>query len=75
MRSQASAVPAFATAVCALRRLIGVDPLGLRYVKGHVYFIAYDHKRADYVPFKLNRISTVDVLADKAGRSWGSGAR
>jgi proteasome accessory factor B len=45
-----------------------VDPLGLRYVKGHIYFIAYDHKRADYVPFKLDRISTVDVLADKAGK-------
>jgi proteasome accessory factor B len=45
-----------------------VDPLGLRYVKGHIYFIAYDHKRADYVPFKLDRISTVDVLADKADK-------
>jgi proteasome accessory factor B len=45
-----------------------VDPLGLRTVKGHIYFIAYDHKRADFIPFKLDRISTIDVLADKAGQ-------
>jgi predicted DNA-binding transcriptional regulator YafY len=43
-----------------------VDPLGLRHVKGHVYFIAYDDKREDFVPFKLDRLIAVDVLADKA---------
>jgi proteasome accessory factor B len=45
-----------------------VDPLGLHYVKGHLYFIGHDDQRDKVVPFKLDRISAVVVLADQAAR-------
>ena len=43
-----------------------VDPLGLHHVKGHLYFVAHDHTRNAVRKFKLDRISTVDILPDKA---------
>lgn len=43
-----------------------VDPLGIRFIDGHVYFIAHDDTRDAPVTFKLDRISQVVLLADKA---------
>jgi proteasome accessory factor B len=43
-----------------------VDPLGLLHVKGHLYFIAHDDHRDAVRTFKLDRITAVDVLPDKA---------
>lgn len=43
-----------------------VDPLGMRFVGGHLYFIAHDDKRSAPVAFKLERISQVTLLAEKA---------
>lgn len=43
-----------------------VDPLGLLHVKGHLYFIAHDLRRAAVRTFKLDRIRVVEVLAEKA---------
>jgi predicted DNA-binding transcriptional regulator YafY len=43
-----------------------VDPLGLRFVKGHLYFVAYDAGRARAVTYKLDRMSAVETLRDKA---------
>jgi predicted DNA-binding transcriptional regulator YafY len=43
-----------------------VDPLGMRFVGGHLYFIAHDDKRSAPVAFKLDRISQVTLLAEKA---------
>jgi predicted DNA-binding transcriptional regulator YafY len=48
-----------------------VDPVGLRFAGGDWYFIAYDDNRRDYVPFKIDRISAVEVLADKAAAHDG----
>lgn len=45
-----------------------VDPIVLRKVQDELYFVAHDEKRASYVSFKLDRISGVEVLADKAAR-------
>jgi len=43
-----------------------VDPLGLHCAGGHHYFVAYDDNRAKFVTFKLERITAVELLADKA---------
>jgi proteasome accessory factor B len=43
-----------------------VDPLGLHHVKGHLYFIAHDDARDATRTFKLDRITAVEVLPDKA---------
>ena len=48
-----------------------VDPLGLRYAKGQLYFVAYDDKRSDFVPFKLDRVTAVDILRTGANRHPG----
>jgi predicted DNA-binding transcriptional regulator YafY len=65
-----------------------LDPIGLRWVKGHLYLVAHDAEpvhgadgangRGDTAPtpapapapktFKLDRVSVVEVLRDKAGR-------
>ena len=43
-----------------------VDPLCVRCARGHLYFVAYDDKRRNYIPFKLDRLTAVDLLPAKA---------
>lgn len=43
-----------------------VDPVALRYNRGHLYLIAHDPSRADWRTFKIARLSDVHILDEDA---------